>query len=263
MRLKSGARPGESVPAVPDASVGGCAFNVAAALSGAGYRVAHAGLRGRDVWGAEVERALRTFGVDDAALVLPDASTGRYVACLNPDGTLALAAAAMEIYDRAGELAAHEPFRAAAGAASMMVLDANASPEVSAGLAEARGGGTELALLATSPRKAPSLAAVLPEADLVFANDAEWDALDARPRLAFVTHGPGGASVVEDGRETLRLPSRARELRSVVGAGDAFAAGVLDARLSSGDHREALERGLDWAALCLASPHATGWWRNE
>ena len=273
LRLNVAARPGESIPAVRETGVGGCAFNVAAALSAAGHAVSHAGLRGSFDEGLAahendvrtVGAALEAHGVEEIVGRVPlsdEAHTGvgRYVAMLNPDGTLALAAAAMEAYAEAGRLAAHPPYREAAETADLLVLDANASAEHCQALAEARGTDTRLALLATSAGKAPNLASLVREADIVFANEAEWSALGAPSvKLAFVTRGQGGASVIENGRETASLPSRARRVASVIGAGDAFAAGTLDAWLRGAEPVVAMDRGLECAALCVERPDALSW----
>ena len=245
---------------------GGCALNVAAALGRHGRAVAHAGLRGPDAAGATVAGTLAAHGVADLALVRDDLATGRYTALVEPDGTLALAAAAMEAYGRAELLARHAPYREAALSADALVLDANGPPGAVAALAAARGRGTRLVLLATSPRKAPHLAAVLGEAALLFANEAEWAAMNVSaamegspPRLAVVTDGARGVRVLENGREALRRPSRADLVRDVIGAGDALAAGTIHAWLAGAPIAVAVERGLDWAARCLAHPDALGW----
>ena len=264
LRLNVAARPGESIPAVPERAVGGCAFNVAAALAAAGHGVVHAGLRGDDADARLIARGLVERRVREVVVTLgtdETAGTGRYVALLNPDGTLALAAAAMAAYDHAGRLARAPEFRAAAAEADALVLDANASPAHCASLAAARGSDTSLVLLATSAGKARSVAGLLGDAAILFANDAEWRELrdGPTPALAFVTHGERGASVVENGETALTLPSRAARVASVIGAGDAFAAGVLDMWARGAPPRVALERGLDCAARCVASPDALSW----
>ncbi|MDH4414233.1 MAG: PfkB family carbohydrate kinase, partial [Rhizobium sp.] len=52
-------------------------------------------------------------------------------------------------------------------------------------------------------------------------------------------------------------PEPLAEIADVTGAGDAFAAGFLDARLSGASLAEALRHGTASAAITLRSPHAT------
>ena len=262
LRLNAPARPGESVPARATADVGGCAFNVAAALVSAGHSVRHGGVRGDDASGAAVVVGLRKHSIGDVGTVVPDVETGRYVALLNPDGDLALAAAAMTIYDRADMLLAHAPFRDAARECDLMVLDANAPPAVIEALARLRGPESGLALLATSTRKAAALAPLLPEANVLFANEAEAAALGpsvAEARVAYVTKGAGGAELRRFGKRVHAVPASGMEVRNVIGAGDAFAAGALDALLGGASAEDALEAGAAWAGHCVAAPDALGW----
>ena len=257
-RVPSG--PGQSVPAAVTASVGGCALNVAAGLAGLGARATHAGLRGDDDANALVAATLARHGIEDAALVLPGGATSRYAAMVEPDGTLALAAAAMDIYARAITLADHEPFRHALAEADALLLDANGPPGAAEALAAERRG--TLALLATSPRKAPVLAALIPDADVVFANEEEWRVLaEVRDsaRLAFVTHGAAGARAFRHGREVASAAPPPGPLVDVVGGGDAFAAGALHAHLTGSGPDEALARGLACAARAVAHEGALGW----
>lgn len=269
-RLRVASRPGQSVPARWSGSAGGCALNLACAVAALGARATHAGLRGDDAGGAAVAGTLARHGVGDAALVPPDVATGRYAAMVEPGGTLALAAAAMDAYARMAELERHEPFREALAGADALVLDANGPPGAAERLAALRGTGsskrTRLILLATSPRKAPVLAPLLGEADVLHANEEEWDVLGAAApgaretvALAFVTRGAHGARVVAQGETLARAAPPPGPLVDVVGGGDAFAAGALHAWLAGAEPAEALERGLALAARCVAREGALGW----
>ena len=259
--LRSRSRRGHSVPAAVRASAGGCALNVAAGLAALGAGVTHAGLRGDDAAGSMVAAALRRHGVADAALIVPGAATGRYAAMVEPDGTLALAAAAMDVYAAMPRLAAHAPFREALKGADALVLDANGPPGAAEELAALRDGAA-LALLATSPRKARTLAGLMTRATIVFANEQEWAGLGnvaERVPLAFVTMGARGARALVHGREAANAAPPPGALLDVVGGGDAFAAGALLAHLTGASPAGALERGLDCAARCVAREGALGW----
>ena len=265
--LRERARPGESMPASMPArahgEVGGCAHNIAAALAALGHPTTHAGIRGDDPTGDAVAGSLAARGVADAALVIEGIATGRYAALVEPDGTLALAAAAMDAYDRADELADHAPFRAVATRADALVLDANGPAEAIGRLAAARGPDTRLVLLATSAGKASALRNVVSDADLLYANAGEWDVLapvwSAPPALAFVTRGADGAVALRHGEVIAERPAPAAAIVDVIGAGDAFAAGSLSAWLGGSGIDAALERGLAAAGRCVAAPGALGW----
>ena len=255
-------RAGESHPSTLDTRAGGCAFNTAAGLSVAGRGVVHAGVRGADASGLELAAALRGRGIEDAGLVIEGEATGRYAALLEPDGSVAMAAAAMNIYERAEELAQHGPFRNAIAKADVVVLDANAPAGAVARLTLGRRADAMLVLLATSPAKVGRLGAVLNEADVLFGNEAEWEALEAIgriPRLAFVTSGARGAELRVGGKVVARRVAMQARIDNVIGAGDAFAAGTLHAFMDGTGPEEAMNTGLDWAARCVASPTALGW----
>ena len=263
--LRAPSAPGQSVPSTLRGSAGGCALNVAAGIAAAGGRATHAGVRGDDPAGAVVAATLRRHRVADAALVAPDVVTGRYAAMVEPDGTLALAAAAMDAYARMADLADHAPFRDALPGADALVLDANGPPGAAETLADMRGDAA-LALLATSPRKMRVLAGLMPRATIVFANAEEWAGLtDLAPSipLALVTRGAGGAMAVAHGSVVAEASPPPGPLADVVGGGDAFAAGALLAHLRGASPGEALARGLDCAARCVAQPGALGWLADD
>ena len=261
--LRETARAGTSVPARATTSAGGCALNLAAGLAALGQSVAHTGIRGRDAAGRTVADALRHHAVTDLALVRDDLSTGRYAAIIEPDGGLALAAAAMDAYAHAAELERHAPFREAASRADALVLDANGPPGAVRALARCRGPSTRLVLLATSAPKAPAIVPLMDEVDLLFSNADEWGQLATRwsrpPALAFVTRGPEGAAAFRDGSEVAARSAHGARVADVIGAGDAFAAGALAAWLDGAPDADALDRGLATAARCIARPGPLGW----
>lgn len=260
-RFERSPRTGESHPATVSETIGGCGFNLAAALARAGHEVVHAGLRGDDGRGAALAEGLAARGIVDAGLAVPGAATGRYAAFVGPDGSVAMAAAAMGVYDHAGLLADHAPFRDALDGADAIVLDANAPPEALVALASTA--RARLVLLATSASKVRAIGPLVPRAAVMFANEVEWDAMEgagiAPPAVAFVTRGADGAECRRYGEVSERAPSRAAGVVDVIGAGDAFAAGAIDAWLAGSSERDAMEQGLDWAARCLSHSHALGW----
>ena len=79
--------------------------------------------------------------------------------------------------------------------------------------------------------------------------------LGARHREAAVTLGPGGA-VWSDGLALVRRPARPVSVVDSTGAGDAFTAGFLAARLAGADPAAALEAGNALAVRALDRPGA-------
>lgn len=265
-RLHERARPDLSVPSTRSVMAGGCALNVACALASFGNTVFHAGIRGRDSDASTVANALSQHGVTDLGLVLPNAQTGHYAALLEPDGSLALATAAMEAYDLADQLVEDPEVQSVAASADAIVVDANAPVEAIASLARLRGTKTKLVLLATSTDKAQKLGGIGPEADLVFANASEWDVLwdwHAEIERAFVTQGEHGVAIYERGRRIDQLPTDPVPVVDVVGAGDAFCAGALNAWLNGARLEIAARRAVASAARCLSHAGALGWIEAE
>jgi ribokinase len=70
-----------------------------------------------------------------------------------------------------------------------------------------------------------------------------------------VTLGEEGA-LWTDGRELVRVDAEPAEVVDSTGAGDAFAAGLLSARLRGADPERALRAGCALAARAVASPGA-------
>jgi sugar/nucleoside kinase (ribokinase family) len=96
---------------------------------------------------------------------------------------------------------------------------------------------------------------------LLLANDDELAALGGEAAAVAAAgevvtkHGPRGASWT-DGRGSVTVPAPPVEVVSAVGAGDAFDAGYLDARLSGAPPEAALTAGGQLAARVLARPGA-------
>jgi ribokinase len=105
----------------------------------------------------------------------------------------------------------------------------------------------------------------IPAVDVLLPNEEEAAALagdDAPERAAralagraapeiVVTLGRGGA-LWTDGAEVVRVAAEPAEVVDTTGAGDAFAAGLLTARLAGAGPREALAAGCGAAAVAVA-----------
>ena len=103
------------------------------------------------------------------------------------------------------------------------------------------GGRDEVAVVTTSPpgREAAELARAL---------------LELGPRLAVVKLGAEGALGLERGSQPIHRPAVAvPQVVDPVGAGDAFCAGFIAARLEGGDMRAALEMGNACGASAVSA----------
>ena len=254
-----------SNPVSVAAAHGGVARNIAANLALLECDVTLASAVGDDADGRAVVATLRALGVETShMLTCPGTPTASYTAVLGNEGELEIGLADMAIYDsltpdhcaRLGQdLASH----------ALWLADANLAGASLAALAGA--GPHAIYGAAVSPAKAPRLEAAYGRLAGVFANRAEAavlsgqtidsaaDALAAGAALrdrgagtVFITLGEHGAVVVGNGvAEAIDNPPTV--LRDANGAGDAFAAGALDAIARGGGLRHAAIQGLALASL--------------
>jgi hypothetical protein len=102
------------------------------------------------------------------------------------------------------------------------------------------------------PRSLPPLTAE--EVDAILATGV---------RLLVRTREAHGVVVHTEGGLTLELPAAPTEVVDPTGAGDAFAAGFLDALLDGLDPAASAQRGLDWAARGCRYLGARAWLDHE
>lgn len=103
----------------------------------------------------------------------------------------------------------------------------------------------------------------LDAADAVFCNADRLDdpigflrsLIAERTRLAVCTLGADGAVAVDEDGTVHRVPAESVDVVDTNGAGDAFLAGVLDARLDGADVPTALRAGARSAATALRTRH--------
>lgn len=253
-------------------SPGGVARNVALNLARMGRRAKLVSVLGADSEGEALVAELGAHRIDcsDAAR-LEGRATASYTAILDAAGELLCGLADGDIYDELGP-ARIQALAPGLAAWPLWAVDANLPPAGIGALVAARPSGVRLAALAVSPAKAVRLKPYLGAFDMLFANRAEAAALTGRrvetgtealaaaaelralgPELVCVTLGGEGVAVGAAGGCDIH-PAPAAEVVNVNGAGDAFAAGVLDALSAEAPLGAAVARGLTAARQTAQSP---------
>lgn len=256
---------GSDTPAPIGLLGGGSAANVAAWAAAAGAEVALVARVGDDALGHAAVRALRAGGVRTLVQTDPARATGTCIVLVHPSGERSMvpdagANLALELTDLPAGRHLHLP------AYALLREGSRAAARGALALARERG-----MTVSVDPSSAAPLAAVgaeaflewvegvdllLPNADEARVLSGEDDAEAAAVALAgscevVVTLGAAGA-VWTDGREVVRVPAEATEVVDTTGAGDAFAAGLLVARLGGAGPAVALGAGCRLAARAVA-----------
>jgi sugar/nucleoside kinase (ribokinase family) len=248
-------------------AAGGSAANVAAWLAVAGATVIFVGRVGNDVFAEYHRRELSRWGVETRFSVDPALPTGSIVVLVGAEGertmltdrgaNLRLAPSDLptQLFQRQDALyvTGYSLFEPAVRETALHALT------------EARRAHLRVAL---DPSAHPLLAEVGPEqfmawtagADYLFPNRAEaaaltglgepgemGQALARRYGEVALTLGPAGAGWFRKGEEPVAVPARPARVVDTTGAGDAFAAGFLAARLSGNTPAESLSAGISLA----------------
>jgi ribokinase len=267
-RLSAPLAPGSDAPAVIRFHGGGSAANTAAWLARAGTEPVLVGRVGDDERGRGARDELRAAVVDFTLAVDPELPTGTCIVLVGPDGerTMAPDAGANDALtdiDLPDELLASADHLHVAGYA---LLRSGSRPAARAAISRALERGISVSVDPSSAAllspefldHAHGAGLLLPNAEEARMLSGEDDperaarALAARFREVVVTLGAEGA-LWTDGRETVRRD--AVPVEAVVdstGAGDAFAAGLLAARLDGAGPDEALAAGARLAARAVA-----------
>jgi len=268
-------KPGASNPGAWFEEAGGGVFNAARNLSRLGHKVRLIAPRGGDAAGQMVADAAERAGLDDQPVMFLDRATPSYTAILERDGNLVIALADMALYDAftARRLRARS-LRDSLALATHVLTDANLPADTLAALAAScHAVGKGISAIAISPAKVIKVRAALPYISHLFMNGAEAEVIaGGRPdtpegwptmlraqgvMAGTVTSGSGPTIAFDRGGIALIEPLSLETIADVTGAGDAFAAGFLDARLAGASLADALRYGTASAAMTLASPHAT------
>jgi ribokinase len=246
---------------------GGSAANAAAWLAAAGSEPVLVGSVGDDERGRHAREELRLAGVDTRLAVDPELPTGTCVVLVGADGERTMvpdagANDALMDADLADELLGAGGHLHVAGYALLRV---GSRPAARGGIRRALKAGMSVSV---DPSSSALLSAEFLDwadgAGLLLPNAPEAEALTglADPEQAarvlaerfpevVVTLGPEGA-LWTDGAEVLRVPApRVERVTDSTGAGDAFAAGLLSARMAGAPIAEALAAGCGLAARAV------------
>ncbi len=252
--------------------VGGAESNVACWLATAGRRVAWAGAVGNDALGRRVLAAIEAFGVDTTmAQVSSLGPTGLYVknpgegviyyrggsaaSMMGPEAVAHIALGTARILHISGVSLALSPTNA-------QLLDVLVTRAVAVGTTVSFDVNYRPALWPDVETAAATILGMAKRAQIVFAglDEAEclWNASTAGqvhallPEPAHVIIKDGAVDATEiHGHSTTIVPTPPVEVVEVIGAGDAFAAGWLDAFLDDCDAPSRLSRGHQFAAYAL------------
>jgi ribokinase len=266
---------GSDAPARIDFGYGGSAANVsawAAVARGAGAAPVLAGRIGADERGRAAEAELRAVGVETRLAVDAERATGTCVVLVGPDGERSMVpdpGANDRLVDAdlpdellvegahlhlTGYTLVRQGSRAAGRAAIARARERGMSVSVDPSSA---------ALL--SPAFLDELHGVgllLPNVEEAAALSGDADAeraaraLAARVPEVVVTLGPGGALWTDRNRVSQVDAESKDSAMDTTGAGDAFAAGFLMARLSGAATEDALRAGCRLAAVAVRTPGA-------
>jgi ribokinase len=242
---------------------GGAGANVAAWLARAGAAVTLIGRVGGDAAGREVAEGLRAEGVDTRLATDPARPTGTCVVLVEPGGERSMLPDAGA---NAGLEAAPLPDDAThLHLAGYALLHPGSRPAARAMLADASARGLSVSVdpSSTAPLVRAGAAAffewiagtqlLLPNRDEAAALTGMRDpkaaarALSAHAREVVVKLGTQGA-LWTDGSTQVRAPAVDVQVVDTTGAGDAFAAGLLAARLAGAGPADALGAGCALAA---------------
>lgn len=205
------------------------------------------------------EAAFRAHGVEPVLAGDVERETGAVVALLGKDGqrsfftdrgaNLALCAAdlpaALLEGVRALHISGHVFFEAGPRAAARTLMRRAQASDIEISV-DAGSAGWLAGMQAVAFR------AWTEGAELCFANAEEAGWVGGDFTTVVVTLGAAG-SALRRGGEEVRMEAVAAEVRDGTGAGDAFAAGFLEARLRRKTHAACLAAGAQRAAICVAT----------
>jgi ribokinase len=240
---------GSDTPAEISFAGGGSGANVAAWAAWLGAPVALVCRVGDDEHGQAAVAELRAGGVDVRAAVDPERPTGTCVVLVEPGGERTMLpdpGANDGPYELPADLGGH------LHVSGYALLRDGARPSALAAIERARAAGMTVSVDPAS--WALLRRGTIPKVDLLLPNEDEAAILGGQDEIVagevVVKLGPGGAEWT-DGDEVVRVPAEPVEVVDTTGAGDAFAAGLLVARLEGAAPRDALEAGCRTASRAV------------
>jgi sugar/nucleoside kinase (ribokinase family) len=260
--------PGASNPGVLGEEVGGGVFNALRNARQRHVRASIISVRGGDMAGDAVARAIETSGISDLSAVFLDRSTPSYTALLDDKGDLIAGLADMGLYEMAfPKQIARSKVRSAIAEADAILCDTNVP---AAGLSRlfALRSSKPVYAIAISPAKAIRLDRLLPEIACLFMNGKEAARLAGMDdgaqagALATALRAKGLASgVITSGGNPVTgfegdaifqfAPPAPSRIVDVTGAGDALAGTTIAALMTGRSLPDALREGMAAAKLTI------------
>ena len=260
--------PGASSPGIMREEVGGGVFNALRNAVGRGCGGALLSVRGGDMAGEAVARAIGEGGIADLSATFLDRATPSYTAFVEANGDVVAGLADMGLYDLAfAKLLRRRAVRDAIAEADAVLCDANL-PEPALERLAGLAGEKPLFAVAISPAKVIRLRPVLSRIACLFMNRREAAVLsggdvDGGPANMVQALAASGlaSGVISAGRERIVgfdadgvfeiEPPSPRRTADSTGAGDALAGATVAARMRGEKLREALREGLAAALLTI------------
>jgi ribokinase len=250
---------GSDTPAQVSVEGGGSAANVAAWAASLGSPVALVCRVGDDERGRDAVAGLRAGGVDVHATLDPDRQTGTCVVLVEPGGERTMLPDPGANDGPLGPAPDGDHLHVV----GYVLLRDGPRESALAAIEQARDAGIPVSVDPSS--WALLRPGAMPVVDLLLPNEREAAVLagdDEPERAARALAGRAAREVVvklgaagalwTDGIELIRVPAEAVAVADTTGAGDAFAAGLLSARLAGAPPREALGAGCHVAARAVA-----------
>lgn len=270
-RLAGAYVPAASNPGTMREEVGGGAFNALRNAVRHGVEGAMLSLRGGDVAGEAVARAIAEAGIRDVSAVFLDRTTPSYTALIDAEGELIAGFADMGLYDAGfAKQIRRRKIRETVATADAVLCEAN-MPAAAIEALVAVAGEKPVHAIAISPAKVKRLEGSLTRLSCLFMNAREARTLaglanDAAPLEAARALKARGLrrGVISAGGEALTgfdgeglftiVPPPPRRIEDVTGAGDAIAGATVAHLMRGADFRQAVRRGMAAAQLTVEVP---------
>lgn len=259
---------GHTTPANVMKTVGGVGYNMATVLQQLGNDVAFAGVMGYDAEAEHVINALEQHNIDCSAIIRSNTNTGSYTAFHSQDGEMVMAAIDIAIYNQLTPQM-FGPKIQQLSTIKNWILDSNFSQQSYAYLAiAAKAQQINVYLTISSIYEGSKIIPLLPVAKALFGNVEEikylakqltnteysdvWDAMQVIAALGtetvLATDGANGVYILSAGQKIYRAAIPVVNVVCVNGAGDTFAAAVIDGILNNNGLLESIDAGLLAAA---------------